>query len=79
MARAFQYGNYAVYVYDERGERHHRAHAHIKRGGQVIATVYLETLEVAYTAERLDRGLLAELRTNQETLIDLWMKLNESD
>ena len=79
MVRAFRYGNYAVYVLDERGQRHHRPHAHIKHRGQLVASVFLETLTLFHDHEPLPPGLLTWLEDEQDALLELWVELNEDD
>lgn len=76
MVRAFQYGNYSVFVFDERGAPHHRPHAHIKLRGRRIASVFLETLEVFIANDELPEGLRDQLRTEQDRMIELWGELN---
>jgi hypothetical protein len=45
MVRVVQRGRFSVYVYDERGERHHRPHCHVLwSDGE--ASVDLRTLDV---------------------------------
>jgi hypothetical protein len=79
MPRAFRFGNYAVYIYDERGAAHHRPHAHIKFRSQRVASVFLETLEVFLALESLPADLIEQLRTHQDSMLDLWTELNEPD
>jgi len=76
MARAFRTGNYSVYVWNERAERHHRAHGHVYLGRSRIASVYLETLTVYDDRQRLPRHLLARIEEEQDALLRLWMELN---
>ena len=76
MTRAFRYRDYGVFVYDERGQPHHRAHAHIKKRGQRVASIFLETLDLYHDTERLPRDLKAEIEKRQEDLLDLWQELN---
>lgn len=45
MVKVVERGPFRVYVYVERGQRHHRAHCHILWGGQQ-ASVALADLEV---------------------------------
>jgi hypothetical protein len=77
MARAFTLGNLTVYVFDERGAPHHRAHAHIRRKGQQIATVLLETLTLIDAYEPLPKPFLDRLAEEQENMIQIWIDLNE--
>jgi hypothetical protein len=79
MARAFQIGNYGVYVLPERGQPHHQPHAHIKHRGQRIASVYLWTLTVQEESEAVPRELMARIRAEHQKLLDLWARLNADD
>ncbi len=79
MTRAFVFRNFAVYVLCERGGPHHRPHAHIKVGSRRVASVFLETLDVYDAMERLPKDLLERLRDEQESLVALWMELNEDE
>jgi hypothetical protein len=45
VVRVVQRGRFSVYVYDERGERHHEPHCHV-RWSDGEATVGLRTLNV---------------------------------
>ena len=76
MARVLQFRNFSVYVYDERGSPHHLPHAHIRRRGQHVASLFLLTLERFNEVEDLDRDLLDELRTHQGHLLEAWKELN---
>jgi hypothetical protein len=79
VALAFRFGNFGVYVYDERGQRHHLPHAHIKLGGQRFASVFLLSLQVYDNRQRLPPGLMNALRTEQERLLKQWAELNGDD
>ena len=79
MPKCFQYRNYSAYVLRERGERHHLPHAHIKVRGTRVAAVYLTTLTIYDTSERLPKGLIKRLHEEQESMLELWMELNEND
>lgn len=79
MSRAFQFRNYGVYVLDERAQPHHRPHAHVKRRGSRVASVFLETLTMFDESEALPRELVAKIREEQEALLGLWVELNEDD
>jgi len=72
-------GNIAVYVYDERGQPHHLPHAHIKRGGRRVASIFLLSLEVYDNREPLPRDLIEEIHAMQEDLLRLWQELNGDD
>lgn len=43
-----------------------------------MACVYLETLTLYDVVEDLPRPLVARLKVEQETMLDLWVELNES-
>lgn len=72
-------GNFAVYVYDERGQSHHLPHAHIKQGGRRVASVFLLSLVVFHNREPLPRDLIEEIHVRQEDLLRLWQELNGDD
>jgi len=72
-------GNFAVYVYDERGQPHHLPHAHIKHRGRRVASIFLLSLEVYDSREPLPRDLIREISVRQEGLLRLWMELNGDD
>jgi hypothetical protein len=72
-------GNFAVYVYDERGQPHHLPHAHIKQGGRRVASIFLLSLEVYDNREQLPRDLIKEIYLRQEELLRLWQELNGDD
>jgi hypothetical protein len=72
-------GNFGVYVYAERGQRHHLPHAHIKQGGRRVATVFLVTLAVYDSHQRLPGSLLEGIEKAQDDLLDLWVELNGDD
>ena len=79
MPLGFRTGNFGVYVYDERGQRHHLPHAHIKQGGRRVASIFLLSLEVYDNREPLPRALLDGIRAAQEDLMTLWLELNGDD
>jgi hypothetical protein len=79
MVRVLRYRNYGVYVLQERGERHHRPHAHIKLRRRRIASIFLETLEVYHEVEPVAPELLAEITEQQDALLDRWEELNGDD
>ena len=76
MARIFKFRNFGVYVFDERRAPHHLPHAHIKRRGQQVASVFLLTLELFNVVDDIDGGLIAELASCQELLVAAWEELN---
>jgi hypothetical protein len=69
-------GNFAVYVYSERGQPHHLPHAHIKQRGRLVATIFLLSLDVYHNREPLPRDLIKEIQVRQEELLRLWVELN---
>lgn len=77
MVRVERYrSSYGVYVYDERGARHHRAHAHIKKRRTRVASIYLETGELYDVVEPLPNGLHDEIVADLDRLIACWEALN---
>lgn len=69
-------GNFGVYVYCERGQRHHLPHAHVKQGGRLVASVFLLSLEVYGNRDPMPRALIKAVRERQEELLGLWQELN---
>jgi hypothetical protein len=78
MVRVIEHKNYGVYVNDERGAPHHRAHAHILHRGMRVASVFLETLEYYMVLEDLPASLVDAISSEQEQLLDRWQELNAS-
>lgn len=76
MTRVIHFRNYGVYVNDERGERHHRPHAHVQQRGTRIASVFLETLEYFWVVEQVPAELVELIAARQEHLLDEWEELN---
>jgi hypothetical protein len=76
MVRVLHLRNYGVYIADERGERHHSPHAHIKERGRRIASVHLVTLETLIEIDAVPSDLMNLIRNNQERLIEAWEALN---
>ena len=76
MTRILTHGNYGVFVFRERGQRHHLPHAHINFRGQRVASIYLLTLELFHEVDRLPSGLLEQIREQQEKLLAAWEELN---
>jgi hypothetical protein len=72
-------GNFGVYVYDERGLPHHLPHAHIKQGRRRVASIFLLSLEVYDSRQRLPPPLLDLIRKEQESLLTRWVELNGDD
>lgn len=79
MTRAFRHRNYGVYIADERGERHHLPHAHVKERGRLICTVNLLTLEPLQESKEIPAGLLEKLREEQNRMLQIWEQLNSDD
>ena len=76
MPRVLHLSNYGVYVGDERGERHHSPHAHVKHRGRRIASIHLVSLEVLKQIEPVPAAVMELMRENQELLIVEWERLN---
>jgi hypothetical protein len=76
MTRVLHLGNYGVYVGDERGERHHSPHAHIKHRGQRIASIHLVSLEMLKQIAPVPAQVMQLIRENQSLLIAEWERLN---
>ena len=79
MPCAFRFRNFVVYVPSERGAQHHRPHAHIQLRKSRVATVFLETLDLYGVTERLPKDLIDRIREEQESLVKMWIELNESE
>jgi hypothetical protein len=76
MTRVFKYRNFGVYVADARGEPHHMPHAHIKERGRLICSINLFTLEPMQRGRTLPAGLLPELKSHQNEMLEKWDELN---
>lgn len=76
MPRIITYGNFAIYVFDERGQRHHLPHAHIKNRGCRVASIFLLSLQTFDEVERLPSGLIAYISEHQSELLAAWEELN---
>jgi hypothetical protein len=76
MARVLTFRNFGVFVYDERGSPHHLPHAHVRRRGQHVASVFLLTLESFNVAQPVDADLVRELEVRQGALLAAWEELN---
>lgn len=76
MVRVLYERNYGVYVNDERGAQHHRAHAHITHRGSRIASFYLETLQFIHGEEQVPGWLRRQIAEAQEQMVDRWLELN---
>lgn len=76
MTRVLSFRNYGVYVGDERGERHHSPHAHVKDRGRRIASVHLVSLEVIKQIAPVPAELMQLICDNQDELIAEWERLN---
>ena len=77
MARVFRHRGLSVYIGDERAERHHLPHAHIRRGREVIWTINLFTLEPMHQGPPMPRHLLRKLAEEQDRMIEVWEGLND--
>lgn len=78
MTKKLQYGEFGVYVYRERGGKHHRPHAHIKFKGKKVASIYLLTLTPFHQVERVPLGLLDEIEAHQDELLRAWEDMNRA-
>jgi hypothetical protein len=76
MVRVLRIANYGIYVADERGERHHSPHAHIKHRGRRIASVHIVSLEVFKQIEPVPAEVMQLMLDSQEALIAAWEQLN---
>jgi hypothetical protein len=76
MTRVVRTRNYGVFVGDERGERHHSPHCHVKDRGRRIASLHLVTLEVLSQLEDVPADVMALIVKNQEALLAEWERLN---
>lgn len=76
MTRVLHLGNYGVYVGDERGERHHSPHAHIKHRARRIASIHLVSLEMLKQIAPVPVELMQLISDNQERLLAEWERLN---
>lgn len=76
MTRVLHLSNYGVYVADERGERHHSPHAHVKERGRRIASIHIISLEVIKEIDPIPADVMDLIRDNQEALIAEWERLN---
>lgn len=76
MSRVIRFGNYGVYVCDERGVQHHWPHAHIKHRGVRIASVYLISLAVYDDVERVPKQLAELINKHHLDLLAEWERLN---
>jgi hypothetical protein len=76
MTRVLRFRNFGVYVADERGERHHSPHCHIKDRARRIASVHLISLELIVQVAPVPPELMALIAENQDLLIAEWEQLN---
>jgi hypothetical protein len=76
MPRYLTSGNYAVFIFDERGQPHHEPHAHIKHRGQRVASIFLVTLELFDVCDRVPAHLLEQISDHQQALLAAWQELN---
>jgi hypothetical protein len=77
MVRVFHERGYGVYVNDERGERHHRPHAHVVHERRRVASFYLETLQFIHGEEHVPGWLAEQIAGTQEQLLARWQELND--
>jgi hypothetical protein len=76
MVRVLHLRNYGVYVADERGERHHSPHAHVKERGRRIASLHLMTLVALNQIAPIPSDVMDLIRENQDALLERWEELN---
>jgi hypothetical protein len=77
MTRVFRYRNFGLYIGDERGERHHLPHAHIKERGRLICTINLYTLLPLQSGKHVPAELTDELEARREEMLEIWEGLND--
>ncbi|HLZ71623.1 MAG TPA: DUF4160 domain-containing protein [Dehalococcoidia bacterium] len=75
MPAVLRFGPYSVYVYAERGGRHHGAHCHV-RWAEHEASVALPEIEPMHGA-KLPGSVLMVLRDHVDVLNNAWIALNE--
>lgn len=76
MVRVFGFGNFSVHVFNETGGRHHLPHAHVRQGGNNVATVFLLSIETSFGLNDLPRGLVDRIKSEQPALLAKWRELN---
>jgi hypothetical protein len=76
MVRVLHLSNYGVYVGDERGQRHHSPHAHVKHRRRQIASIHILSLEILGQSAPVPAQVMELIRDNQEALIAEWERLN---
>ncbi len=74
MVKVAQRGRFSVYVYDERGERHHRPHCHV-RWSDGEARVALPTLE-RLAGDELPAAARKLVEDHAADLAAAWDRLN---
>lgn len=74
MVRVAQRGRFSIYVYVERGERHHLAHCHV-RWSDGTTPVALPDLFVL-GGDPLPRAAMLLLEEHRTALVDAWNLLN---
>ena len=79
MVRVFAFGNFGVHVFCETGSPHHLPHAHVKQGGNNVATVFLLSIESSFGLDKLPRGLVDKIKSEQPALLAKWEELNGDD
>jgi hypothetical protein len=76
MPRVLQFGNYGVFVYDERGSRHHLPHAHVKLRRHRVASVYLLSGVFYYVVADLPGELVEMIHAELGAMLETWTELN---
>jgi hypothetical protein len=79
MTQAFRHRNYGVYILNERGERHHLPHAHVKERSTLICTINLLTLKPLQKNKKIPADLRERLEEEQEAMLKIWKRLNDDD
>ena len=76
MPAVLRFGRYTVYIYDERGERHHEPHCHV-HSPDSRASVSLRSLLIL--DGRLATAALAVLADHLDELVAAWERLNPEE
>lgn len=74
MVKVVQRGRFGVYVYVERGQRHHKAHCHVQwpDGAAVVGLRQRERL----AGDELPAAAWDLVRESLDEIIDMWNRLN---
>lgn len=68
------------YIFDERDERHHRAHFHAFLNNQKVASIYLDNLEVDFLSSRIKQSdkkqIIDWVKTHEKALLEIRQKEN---